>query len=942
MRGNKHLQATLLLLTSVVALSVATIGAARSASMAVLLPPDLDYAQHCAVRTIVLPVLDRDWTTWQGEPAATPADQLVELAGEYLRGSDRVTKSAPTALRILDYVDRADVADRAKLDRLIGRTLVEAASSEADLKAAEARLQRALAAGETRAALDLAKLYGPGGPATMSDAARARTLAQAAAASGDVAAKQLFASILASDPSVPAEQKAYTTEAALLAMIGEVVAGNCGYLKTIGQLYLHGQMVDEDVPTAIAWLEQFAETGDAATLEQLGNLIAGPRLSVNDFQRALDYSEAAANKGRIGAAVTVGRAYATGLIRTRDLDKAKHYLGMAAEGGSRDANLWLARIANGGFGAAPDWQAVKRYYRAAIAQGAPDQNLQTEFGSFLVAGSDPTDLVEARELLTQAAMGGSGQAAALVAELLLTDARKDPSIYPQVETFFRLAAEFGRPEAARRMADLSLCGGPLFSPGKAEHWRIRAKALGADSLMFADGLVLVTSSDPVARASGQAMIRDAAELGEANAIGYVLAQQASGGGTLPSDPELAARLQSFVDRSTDVDLIRKAAFARIEADLDAGATTASVDAAIAELDTFIAEGVPQAMMLKAEIMEDFRGATAAERLPLLQAAAEAGFSKAMRELGFAMLDDPSADIATARVWLEKAAATGDVKAALRLIDTTTDTAMAALQSIAQSGTVCSVDIMVTLARTYAATIDPAAPAEAARWLEVATTAAGDRAADLVRIARAYDSGVAGPDAVSLAEPLLARAMQLGDPDAAMVLAEGHLKGRWPDANADVAQQLLAGLAADGNGKAAATLLHAIADGNVEAPATQVALLAQQSGDHLDDNGRTFAKLARLDEDGAFGSPDPERRIQWLQQAADAGDAGAMMRLYRTYAAGIGVPASADLAIGWLHRAAEIGDTRAAKELAAAYTVGFGTEADPERAAFWRARAEVTN
>ena len=66
----------------------------------------------------------------------------------------------------------------------------------------------------------------------------------------------------------------------------------------------------------------------------------------------------------------------------------------------------------------------------------------------------------------------------------------------------------------------------------------------------------------------------------------------------------------------------------------------------------------------------------------------------------------------------------------------------------------------------------------------------------------------------------------------------------------------------------------------------------------------------------------------------------MMRLYRSYASGIGVPASPDRAIAWLQKAADIGDRRAATELAAAYTVGFGTEADPERAAFWRARAEV--
>ena len=122
--------------------------------------------------------------------------------------------------------------------------------------------------------------------------------------------------------------------------------------------------------------------------------------------------------------------------------------------------------------------------------------------------------------------------------------------------------------------------------------------------------------------------------------------------------------------------------------------------------------------------------------------------------------------------------------------------------------------------------------------------------------------------------------------------------------------------------------------------TEVVRLAEQSLAALDDNGQTLSRLARLDEQGAFGTPDSERQMGWLQAAADAGDASAMMRLYRSYASGIGVPASPDEAIAWLQKAADIGDPRAATELAAAYTVGFGTEADPERAAFWRARAQV--
>lgn len=66
----------------------------------------------------------------------------------------------------------------------------------------------------------------------------------------------------------------------------------------------------------------------------------------------------------------------------------------------------------------------------------------------------------------------------------------------------------------------------------------------------------------------------------------------------------------------------------------------------------------------------------------------------------------------------------------------------------------------------------------------------------------------------------------------------------------------------------------------------------------------------------------------------------MMRLYRAYASGIGVPMAPERALAWLEQAADSGDARAARELAAAYTVGFGTLADPQKAAIWRARAQV--
>ncbi len=913
---------------------------ASTGAAAPLLPPDLDYAKHCApVVAAPQAALDRDWTTWNGEPVALPPEQLLEIANEYLRGSERVEKNAETGLRLLAYLEELRPGDRPRYDRLIGRALIDNGSTE-QLEEGEARLQRALAAGETRAAFDLAQLYGPTGPSAMRSAEKARALAQTSAASGNADGKLLFAGILAADPTASPEQKQFAVDEAIVSMIGAIAAGDCGYLTTVGTLYLQGRLVPEDVPTAIAWFRQAAETGDARVEERLGNLIAGPRIDENDFELALRYSQSAADKGRIGAAVTVGQAYATGLIRPRDLDQARHYLGLASAAGSRDASLWLARIAHGDFGGERDLEAARRFYRAAIEQGPPDQELATEFGFFLVeAVSDPADLAEAKTLLTDAALAGSGRAAVKVAELLLTKARKDPAQYDEVRTWLHLGAEFGRPEAARHLATLSLCAGPMYDPAEALRWRERAIGLGAESLALTDGLKRIASVDRATREAGVALIRKAALQGDARAVGYALAALADPAGMLGGDTELANRLKTFVDRSTDPAYVRAVALSRLGFTLEGSDAPEVVDPAMAELEGYIAEGDLDATLLKASVLKD-RDAPLAEQLPLYQAAADRSIVKGMRELGFAMLEDPESDPETARTWLQKAADLGDLKSALRLVDTSANTAMTALAAIGESGTVCSVDGMISMARTYAEAADPAAPAEAARWLSTAADLSTDSAEDLVRIASAYADGIGGPDAVGKAEPLLAKAMQMGSTEAVVMLADGHIDGTWPDADPDTAQQLLAGLAAEGNAEAAAELLRAVSKGLIGMPAADVMKLAEAAGPRLADNGSTLLKLARLDEEGAFGNPDPERQFQWLQAAAEAGDAAAMMRLYRSYASGIGVVASPDEAFAWLQKAADIGDPRAVKEIAAAYTVGFGTPADPERAAYWRARAQV--
>lgn len=921
------------------ALAFSWAGSAHAAEPSVILPPDLDYATHCALTEVAPLPLDRDWTTWEGGNPGLLPEQVIDLAAEYAKGSERVGRSPETALRMLDALKGQ--VDQRRLDRLAGRILVSSGQSPENNAAGAERLERAFAGGEIAAALDLAKLYGPNGPRALRDAAKARRFAQIAAASGDANGKLIYATILNADPNAAAEQKSFAIEAALLSMVGDVVAGNCTNLTTVGLLYLRGGLVPADVPAAIAWFEQAAEAGDARTAERLGDLISSPRVETNDFQLALEYYQSAADKGRVASALRVGTDFATGLVRQRDLEQAIHYLSIAADRGSRDGNVWLARLYSGEFGGISDPEKAKDYYRQALNAGSFDADLASELGTRLMtAPPGSAEHEEAKSLFTEAAYAGSGIAAVRLGEMLLGEAKSDPSRFAEVETFMRLGDALGRSEGARHLAELYACAGPLQNPAEAAVWTERAMALGSKNLVFSEGVRLASNTVPAEQARGWELLQRVAVDGDPRVLGFLLARLRADGNA-PVDPQLQGQLEQFVARKAD-DPSFNAVFrlALIDADMELPGAAERLDAALATLDGLIEQNNVEAVLLKADLLKTHRKAAPQDLLPLYQRAAELGVTKAMRELGIILIADPNADIETARGWLQKAAKAGDVKASLRLVDTTAPTAMADLQTIAQSGTICRVDAMVDLARTYRASIDPAAEGEAARWLVKATEAAGDRVTDLVRVASAYKAGIGGIDQVAAAEPLLSRAMQMGSTEAAKSLATGHLDGLWPDADPDMAQQLLAGLAQEGDADAAARLLRAIADGKIEAPADAVATLVAQSQAQLDDKGRTLTRLARLDEDGTFGAPDSARRLEWLERAAEAGDVDAMMRLYRTYASGIGVAVEPTQAFAWLEKAADVGDVRAARELAAAYAVGFGTPVDPKKAAEWRARAQV--
>jgi TPR repeat protein len=65
----------------------------------------------------------------------------------------------------------------------------------------------------------------------------------------------------------------------------------------------------------------------------------------------------------------------------------------------------------------------------------------------------------------------------------------------------------------------------------------------------------------------------------------------------------------------------------------------------------------------------------------------------------------------------------------------------------------------------------------------------------------------------------------------------------------------------------------------------------------------------------------------------------MKELSRAYASGYGVELSAGASTEWLQRAAQAGDAEAMQGLSLAMTLGFGTDVDPIAAQQWLKTAE---
>ncbi len=907
-------------------------------------PPALDYKAVCKppVAKGDRPKIEKDWAKNPASEVDLPASSIVSLATEYQRGSDRVSKSTDVAEALLRAGLAKYPAQRDMFLLPLARVLMESGSSIDELREAESNLLEAYGTGNVRAAFALGQLYGDGGPSQMRDVSKSRIYFEKSALSSDPQGMIEYARLITLDPQATEEQKRSAVTNALLGLMAQIKAGDCSALSQIGFLYLRGNLVSKEVETALKWLEAFAQTGDPQTAQNLANLYRSNQVDQIDIQKSMTYLKQAADGGIASAEFMLGKAYATGVSVQQDSALAVRYLTSASEKGLLAADEWLARVYSGEFSGEVDAAMARSFFERATKNVDPAGALPVRYGAFLANfGGSQSDVEKALKVLETAAAAGSAEASNEIGKIYLKMGRTDPSYLSKAIHFFSDAASSGNADGAAKLAGMFACGqGAPLSVELSNEWRHKAAVFGSTNSLYISGLNMVTSSDASDQAKGRIYLQQAAYKGSPDAIGYVLARWERGVDGFEQNPEAATRLLKFVALLKDESQKRLTELSIIRNRFDVSAKLDEKISQIGAIDALIQAGDNDALMLKAQLLQDAGQAKPQDLEAIYEQLANAGDPRGMREYGKVLLADLSQDSSVGQTWLTKAADAGDFKAKLSLIDPGDPQAMPKIAAITSAGEACTVDAMVNVARVYASLPDPEAKTLARYWLSLAERLSDRDGDDLFSVGAAFRDGIDGVENRFKAEAFFLRSYALGRISVLRDLAEGHLQGLWASSSADAAKTYLLKLYASGDKDAANKLISEIADENLTSSTTEVDELQAFLGSDAVNSGKYFLKLARLNLAGKLGARDDATVVRWLTISAQAGEANAMYRLYQTFFYGTGAEKDIGKAVEWLTKAAESGNPKAARELATAYKVGVvGLPVDAEKAAYWDGRVK---
>ncbi|MFO1242387.1 MAG: hypothetical protein U1E36_04205 [Rickettsiales bacterium] len=281
-----------------------------------------------------------------------------------------------------------------------------------DLKMSAYWYRRAIALGNSQAAVELANLWMMGGMRQDAKQDAAKLLIQAAD-SGDTKAMKSLAQLYASgDDWTNAAASNFWFEKAAM-------KGDTASMAIFGEMLLRGEGVKQDTARGLSYLQTAATKGSSEALLAMGRAYMDGVGVPRNTAKGMDYIRQAEAKGEPGATLELANASASGIGAPRDLNKAFQLYQKAAQYNLRGAYYALGEAYTHGYGTAVDPAAAIDNYQRALDMGS--SSAARELAILYQEGKIvPQDMQQSIHFAEIAANNGDLKAMGLLGEAYMT------------------------------------------------------------------------------------------------------------------------------------------------------------------------------------------------------------------------------------------------------------------------------------------------------------------------------------------------------------------------------------------------------------------------------------------------------------------------------------------------------------------------------------------
>ncbi|MET3900458.1 TPR repeat protein [Devosia sp. UYZn731] len=888
----------------VAALGLSWIGAAAAAPVAVVFAPPAIAPQQLCVIQPELSALATKWQAWDGKQLLDSDPEVVLGEIQRLRdGNATLYKSAASAaFALLDHVPDADfqqklVVDEIRFDMAAGD--VATVKSEGLVQ----KLETSFSALTPRSLFALADIY-LAGEAVPADPAKGRAFLLSAAAGGSADAL-LRAAQMRANGELPEYGLDATTAIAVAfgTILGEIDKDVCSRISRIARYYESGDIVQQDYALAEQWLRLGADLGDPGAAWKVARYHLASERIVKDNDTLVKYLTIAANAQIPPAEVELGEIYQAGSLLPQDLDAAENLYRGAAAGGYRIGNLRLVSLLEDRTSEEGADARLEVALRDLSSFPDAPASALVKLSQVLVKKDGRWgSLAEVRPLLERAVDQKSPDAALMLADIVLTDAREATTIDRAISLLNLAVSEGGKSEAMSRLSEVYMCLVPdAPNLALAASWRESAVAAGNSTMIGDDH---ATADDDTDLAQAQSMALRGASGRVAQYVDMLRKQN------------YGDEVIAFWENRMEQDPTAQNMLAKLL--VQNGATGDSVKLSINLLEGAVEAGSDAArvtlanLLLTAYVQEP----TAQERASaLLEEAASHGSGAALERLLELQPDGTKAAVLLQR-YQQAIDARGDLDAFLFAASSATNSnERQAYLTKAIDAANCQFSDVIKLARSYASSGDKAT---AKRWLNIATHLTEGKGWQYASLAQEF-ALLKDDQYVATVVGLLEQAVQHGQIASLDRLIELRSDPQSSAYDPPKVVTLVKAAVADASPVQLLNLARRIERATPElrnAITQTVDIQAIYRTSAEGGNPTAMRELGKYLQQRATDPKQLTEAMDWMEKAADAKDPEAMLLLAKAYTVGIGRDASLERAVALLEDAADLGSSDAKKMLSA--------------------------